>query len=248
MVTPAGALLGMWVASLSWGGAGQPARPDRVGWVAQVTMPDLPPAEPVGEPAPQEEKPAAKEEAAAGPVGVEGGSGRVRGDSGEAVAAKPATPAGPEKPREKWLRLSFGLQLGQPLGLQAEARLLRRHALVTSVGWDFLYRSLTFAADYRFTFLEWDSLTYDLTLGFFAGGGVRLGTFEPVRPYRRETPFSAGLRFPLGTTLELRPLPVQFGLWVSPLSFDVKEVALALPRWRPEAGLEIRVVFPHSPF
>lgn len=77
---------------------------------------------------------------------------------------------------------------------------------------------------------------------------MRVGSFEPVRLYRRETPFSAGLRFPLGASLELRPFPVHLGAWMSPLSFDVKEIAVALPRWRPEAVLEVRVFFPASPF
>jgi hypothetical protein len=218
--------------------------------LAQVALPDAPSPSP--EPA---APPAAGPSSYAPPspgarsVGAEGSSRSA--SSRPAPSPAPSTENAPDdrplKPRPRDNLLGFGLMLGQPSGLTLRARFLDRHAVVGSVGWDFLYRSVALSLDYRFTFFQWDFLRYDATVGFFAGGGVRLGTFEPVAQYRRESWIAPGLRTPVGATLRLRPLPVELALVVSPLGFDVKELALTFPRWRPEATLELRVDFPWAP-
>jgi len=225
-------------------------RTPRMVRLSQVTMPAIPAPEADPAPAPDNATPASPGNA--GPAtGAEGssrnalGSGASTGTPDEkgAVADLP-----PRKLHPKNNLFSFGLQLGQPTGLTVQARLLERNTFVGSVAWDFFYRSLTFAADYRFSVYTLELVKYDTEVSFFIGAGVRVGAFEPVKPYLRELPFSAGLRLPAGASLRLRPLPMEFTLAVSPVGFDFKEIALTFPRWRPEAVLEVKCEFPFAPF
>jgi hypothetical protein len=229
--------------------ASNPWRRSKARLLAQVAMPDVPAPEPTAPP-PADAAPTGGGGGGGSPLGIEGSSRTAAGKRGSAPVENADVPA-PEATRRAPPRdnlLGFGLMVGQPTGLTLQARFLGRHAVVGSVGWDFLYQSLTFSLDYRFTFFSWDFLRYDTVLGFFAGAGVRVGTFEPVKQYLRQLPVTPGFRIPVGATLRLRPLPVELALAVSPVGLDVKEVALAFPRWRPEATLELRADFPFAPF
>ncbi|MBI5497628.1 MAG: hypothetical protein HY904_21635 [Deltaproteobacteria bacterium] len=217
-------------------------------FAAQVPLRDLP--------VPEEEEPEAPPAAdaeAPTPPAASGAAAEAssRGAETPAAAAPDPSAAPPTFRRGSGfnrLRGSFGLQVGQPFGLQAEVTLLDRNTFIGGVAWDFFYRSVTWSLDYRLTVYYAESVTYDARVGFFLGAGVRVGSFEPVRAYRRELPVTAGLRFPVGASLELRPLPIDVAVAISPLGFDVKELALVMPRWRPEAWIEIRARFPYTPF
>lgn len=162
------------------------------------------------------------------------------------TAAKPdGKPATGLKPPRKVV-FSFGLHGGQPTGLQGQVRLWNRNAVVATVGYDWFYKGLNATVDYRFTVYNLEVLRYDLQLGFWAGVGARLAALEPYRPYQRNfRGFGFGARIPVGVTLRLRPLPVEFGAYVSPLGGDFN--GLLRPRWRPEGGVEVRMDFPYSP-
>jgi hypothetical protein len=148
---------------------------------------------------------------------------------------------------------SFGMLLGHPPGLQVQARLLPAHAVVAQVSYDPWFRGMTATADYRLSFLDWEFIRYDAVLEVWAGVGARVSFLEPRfgtlptdlrRTYQRDLPVAPGVHIPVGATVKLSGLPMELGLNATLLGFDVYQLALHVPRWRPTVGLETRVYLP----
>lgn len=137
---------------------------------------------------------------------------------------------------------SFGLTLGLPVGLEFQTRFLERNAVVAHAAYDYVYRGVSLGVDYRFTVWTLEFIKYDARLGVWVGVGARASLFEPRVRYKLTSPVAVGGHVPVGMTLRLADLPMEVGLSISPLGFDVN--ALALPRWRPSFGLETRILFP----
>ncbi|MEW5849134.1 MAG: hypothetical protein AB2A00_09975 [Myxococcota bacterium] len=153
-------------------------------------------------------------------------------------------------PRRKRAPFSFGLQLGHPFGLQLGAR-WDRHSVVGSVAYDVLFGGVAAAVDYRFSYWTLEFIRHDLNLDLWIGVGGRVSFFdsrslllEQRKSWQRNLPVGLGLRTPFGATVRLPPLPLELGISVSPLGFDVHTVGLVLPTPRPEAALEARVLLP----
>lgn len=127
---------------------------------------------------------------------------------GPAAAEAPASEAsGASEAREGF---GLGLILGEPIGLSAKFWLDRGSALQFHLAWDFSDAGIGIYGDYLFHFDVFDVSDFDLPL--YVGGGLSYVTRNPgSRSTSNNEPSSAfGLRLPLGITLLMHSLPLEF--------------------------------------
>ena len=90
--------------------------------------------------------------------------------------------------------------------------------------------------DYLYTLYSWiPDGNYGVALSVFAGGGLRLGFFEPRPPYLRELPFAVGAHAPFGLVARMPPLPMELVLSAAP-GLDISPTL----RFHGDASLAIR--------
>lgn len=131
---------------------------------------------------------------------------------------------------------AMGLQLGEATGINLAYDIDKRQQLSAVIGFSPVYRSVVTHLDYLYHFYSWvPDGDYGVALSLFAGGGLRLGFFEPRPSYLREIPFAMGGRVPFGIVASMPPLPMELVLSAAP-GFDLSPEL----RFHGEASLAVR--------